>query len=147
MAGGAQYGVDKSYKAAAAIGSAASGPDLATSYDYFLFVMPSGTAGDTVTVADAGATSTSIVLGVAQQRVATADINSMGVDVRILGISKVVLGTGGGAFGDLVQSDAAGKAVVTTTAGDRVAGRLLQGGVAGDVVDVLLTPCAQVGVP
>ena|GEM_PF-3651822 len=139
MAGGAQYGLDKSYKAAAAIGSAASGPDLATSYDYFLGVIPSGTAGDTVAVAGAAA----VILGVAQQRVAVADINSAGIDVRMLGITKVVLG-GTVAFGDRLKTDAAGKFVVNT-AGTlaNIAGIALGAGVVGDVVDMLLTPGAK----
>ena len=139
MAGGAQYGLDKSYKAAAAIGSAASGPDLATSYDYFLFVKLSGTAGDTVTPATVLGEP---VLGVAQQRVAVADINSMGIDVRLLGISKIVLAATL-VFGDAVRSDAAGKAVAAT-AGTRQSGIIVgAGGVAGDVVDILLTPGGQ----
>jgi len=140
LAGGAQYGLDKSYKAAAAIGSAASGPDIATSYDYYLGVIPSGTAGDTVTVAGAAA----VILGVAQQRVAVADINSMGIDVRMLGITKAVLGTGGAAFGDRLKTDAAGKFVVNT-AGTlaNIAGIALGAGVAGDVIDMLLTPGAK----
>ena len=137
MAGGANYGLDKAYLSAAAIGSAATGPDLVTSYDYFLFVKISGTAGTTVTPAAAG----DVVLGVAQQRVVTADINKQPVDVRMYGISKVVAG-GTLAFGDKVKSDAAGKAVVNAvgtlanTAGIVVGA----GGASGDLVDVLLTP-------
>lgn len=141
MAGGAQYGLDKSYKAAAAIGSAASGPDLATSYDYFLCVKVSGTAGDTITPVTA---ATDLVLGIAQQRVAVADINSYGVDIRLYGISKVVAG-GTVAFGDKLRPDTSARGVVTTTAGQQTFGIALGGGVVGDVIDVLLTPNAQVG--
>lgn len=139
MAGGANYGLDKGYLAAAAIGSAASGPDLATSYDYFLFVKVSGTAGTTVTPAAAG----DVTLGVAQSRVATADINKQVVNIRLLGISKVVAG-GTVAYGDRVKSDASGKAVVNTTGTlANVAGVALTGGASGDLIDVLLTPGAR----
>jgi hypothetical protein len=142
MAGGGQYGLDKGYKSASALGSAASGPDLATSYDYFVCVVISGTAGDTVTLAT---TAGANVLGVAQSRVVTADINKQLVDIRLNGITKVIAG-GTVVFGDQVQNDTAGKAVVSSTAGDRVFGTALTGGVVGDVIDVLLTPGGQVGI-
>lgn len=142
MAGGANYGLDKGYKSATALGSAASGPDLATSYDYFVCVVPSGTAGDTVTLAVSAGSN---VLGVSQQRVVTADINKQVVDIRLTGITKVIAG-GTVAYGDQVQNDTAGKAVVSSTAGDRVFGTALGAGVSGDVIDVLLTPGGQVGI-
>lgn len=141
MAGGANYGLDKGYLTAAAIGSAAAGPDLATSYDYFVCVKISGTAGTTVTPVTA---ATDTVIGVAQQRVLVADINKQVVDVRLNGISKVVAG-GTVAFGDYVRPDTAGKATATTTAGQKAFGIALTGGVTGDVIDVLLTPAGQVG--
>jgi hypothetical protein len=141
MAGGANYGLDKGYLSASALGSAASGPDVATSYDYFVAVVPSGTAGTTVTLATVAGAN---VLGVSQQRVATADINKQVVDIRLTGITKVVAG-GTVAVHDQVQNDTAGKAVTSSTAGDRVFGTALTGGAAGDVIDVLLTPGGQVG--
>jgi Uncharacterized conserved protein (DUF2190) len=142
VAGGANYNLDKGYKSAAAIGSAASGPDLATSYDYFLAVKASGTAGDTVTPVTA---VTDTVLGFSQQRVVTADINKQVVDIRMLGITKAVAGAAV-TFGAFVKHNATGRVVSTATATDRVLGIALTAAAAdGDVIDVLLTPAGQVG--
>lgn len=142
MAGGANYGLDKGYKTATALGSAASGPDVATSYDYFVAVVPSGTDGTTVTLATSAGSD---VLGVAQERVLVANINKQVVDIRLYGITKMLAG-GTVAYGDQVQNDTTGRAVTSAAPGDRVVGRALSGGAVGDVIDVLLTPGGQVGV-
>lgn len=143
MAGGANYGLDKGYKTATALGSAASGPDLATSYDYFVAVVPTGTAGDTVTLAT---TAGDLVLGVAQQRVAVADINKQMVDIRIYGITKMVA-SAAIVYGAPIRNTTTGTAVTATTAGQRILGVALSAAAAaGDVIDVLLTPGGQFGV-
>ena len=56
--------------------------------------------------------------------------------VAVMGVSKVVAG-GTVAAGARVQSDASGEAI-TAASGDIVLGRALTGGVAGDVIEVLL---------
>ena len=61
------------------------------------------------------------------------------VDVILDGIALVKLG-GTVAFGDLVTSDATGQGVATTTAGNRVIGVAMQGGVTGDLIGVKLSP-------
>lgn len=53
------------------------------------------------------------------------------------GITKVDLG-GTVAIGDEITSDASGKGVVSTSAGDRMIGQALRAGVSGDIVEVLL---------
>jgi len=62
------------------------------------------------------------------------------VDVRVLGIAPVMLGTGGAAPGDRLVSAVDGKAILGTAAANFVAGIALQTGSAGTVIDVLLTP-------
>lgn len=56
--------------------------------------------------------------------------------VALVGESKIILGTGGGNAGQLITSDAAGKAVVAAT-GNTINGLLVQTGVAGDIVTFL----------
>jgi hypothetical protein len=65
--------------------------------------------------------------------------NGAGVygDVGILGVSKVLVGAGGVTAGDLLASDANGKAV-TATAGNFVLGRALATGAAGTYVPALI---------
>lgn len=62
------------------------------------------------------------------------------VNVRVLGIAPVMLGTGGAAPGDRLVSAADGKAILGTAAANFVAGVALQTGSAGTIIDVLLTP-------
>lgn len=61
------------------------------------------------------------------------------VDVERAGLNPVQLG-GTVAAGDWLTSDANGKAIATTTAGDNVIGRAEQPGVADDVIDYFAAP-------
>lgn len=58
-------------------------------------------------------------------------------EVAILGVSKVVVGTGGVTAGDLVATDNAGKAVTAAT-GNKILGRAMATGAAGSIVPVLI---------
>ena len=61
------------------------------------------------------------------------------VEVAVAGIAPVEYG-GNVALGDLLTSDANGKAVVTATAGHRIVGAAMVAGVDGDIGEVLLSP-------
>lgn len=138
---GPNYGLDKGFVADAAIGSAATGPDLATSYDYFLIVKPVAGSPDHVAL---GAAATDSILGVSQMRVLAADAGTIVADIRLEGITKVVAG-GAVAIGDRVTSNASGRAITTTTAGNRVLGVALSTAAAnGDLIDVFITPGGQI---
>jgi hypothetical protein len=65
--------------------------------------------------------------------------NALGVagTIGILGVSKVVVGSGGVAAGALVATDASGNAVTATT-GNKILGRALQAGAQGDIIPVLI---------
>lgn len=80
------------------------------------------------------------IIGVLQNKPGTGSISGVNhaAVVRILGISKVIAG-GTVAVGDWLTSDANGKAVATTTAGDYVIGRSLNAGSSGDIISVLMT--------
>jgi hypothetical protein len=58
-------------------------------------------------------------------------------EVGILGVSKVVVGTGGVTAGDLLATDNAGKAVTAQT-GNKILGRALATGAAGVIVPALI---------
>jgi len=136
----ANYLLDMPFVADTALGSAATGPDLATSYDYFVGVKI-GTADDHVT-AVTGVTDN--VIGVAQQRVATADAGTQVIDVRVLGVTKWLVGTGGVTRGTPVNIDATGKVVAAGGTGTRSVGLAMRTGAAGDIVGVLITPGGRV---
>jgi len=61
------------------------------------------------------------------------------VDVTLGGLGSVTLG-GTVKAGDALTSDANGKAVATTTAGDRIIGYADQPGVADDIIDYFAAP-------
>jgi len=65
--------------------------------------------------------------------------NGAGVygEVGILGISKLVVGTAGVTAGDLLATDANGKAVTATT-GNKILGRALATGAAGTIIPALI---------
>lgn len=63
-------------------------------------------------------------------------------EVAVLGITKVVAG-GTVAAGDRVGTDANGKAVAKAADADKVAGICRVGGVAGELIEILLAPAAQ----
>jgi hypothetical protein len=56
------------------------------------------------------------------------------VDITLAGLGAVQLG-GPVSAGDMLTSDANGKAIVTTTQGNHVIGKAHQPGVAGDIID------------
>lgn len=58
--------------------------------------------------------------------------------VVVVGITKIVVGTGGVAGGDLVASDANGEAVVAA-AGDQIIGRAMYTAAATELVTVVVT--------
>jgi hypothetical protein len=123
---GPDYVLDKGFTAASALVQ-------------FTFVKVSA---DEAVTAVTGATDR--VIGVVQQAAVAADINKQAVDVRILGISKVKVGAGGVTRMLDVNIDAAGLVVASGAAGSVSRGIALQTGVAGDLVDVLITPSGRV---
>ncbi|HZT29506.1 MAG TPA: capsid cement protein [Bryobacteraceae bacterium] len=65
--------------------------------------------------------------------------NAQGVqaELAVLGVSKVVVGTGGVTAGDLLATDANGKAV-TAASGNKILGRALATGAAGVIIPALI---------
>lgn len=94
------------------------------------FIVRLDTNGKAVLAAGA----TGLLIGVLQNEPKSGE----GALVRFVGTTKVKAG-GTIAIGDYVTSDANGKAVATTTAGDVVMGRALEAAVADDVVEILMT--------
>lgn len=95
------------------------------------------------------ATATSGNVGVVQENVDRAKVATGKViaDVRLLGISKVVVQTATSlAIGKRVMPGSAGGAIIAATTGSQVLGIIVGSNVsagtigAGDIVDVLLTP-------
>lgn len=123
---GPDYVLDKGFTAASAL-------------TQFTFVRQS--ADEAVTAVTATADR---VIGVVQQPVVAADVNKQAVDVRILGASKVKVGTGGVTRSNDVMIDASGQVVAPGAAGTRSVGIALQTGVAGDLVDVLIIHSGRV---
>ena len=128
MAGGANYVLDKGYKASGAL-------------TQFLAVKFSGTTYDTVAPISG---LTDAPLGICQETISAGDAtNGRVCDIRILGISRAVAG---GVInpGDRVKVDATGKLIaVPGVAGtnDKVVGISLGAPtVTNDIFDVLLTP-------
>lgn len=119
--------LDKGFTAASAL----------TAYTFVKF-----SADEAVTAITASATDRP--LGITQQPVVAADVNKQAVDVRILGVSKAKVGTGGVTRGFDVAIDNSGQVVAPGAAGSRGVGIAMQTGVAGDLVDVLLTPSGRV---
>ena len=58
-------------------------------------------------------------------------------ELAVLGVSKLVVGTAGVTAGDLLATDANGKAVTATT-GNKILGRALATGVAGVIIPALI---------
>ena len=65
--------------------------------------------------------------------------NAVGVEAQlgILGVSKLTVGAAGVTAGDLIQTDAAGKAVTAATTGHKILGKALATGAAGVVIPFL----------
>ena len=100
-----------------------------------------GTLDETVTAVTGAA---DLIVGVAQQPVVAADVNKQAIDVRHMGITKMVAGaavTKDAAVG----LTAAGRATPATGAGTRAIGVARTAAAAnGDWIDVELTPLGQV---
>lgn len=58
-------------------------------------------------------------------------------ELAVLGVSKLVVGTAGVTAGDLLATDANGKAVTATT-GNKILGRALATGAAGVIIPALI---------
>ncbi len=82
-----------------------------------------------------GAAATDKLIGVITEE----NVSGSPVTVQFGGIAKVIAG-GSISEGDLITSDGNGKAVATTSAGNRIIGIALSGADSGDVFPVLLTP-------
>lgn len=98
------------------------------------------------------ATATSGNVGVVQENIDAAKVatGKAVADVRVMGISKVVVQTATSlAIGARVMCGSAGGAIVAATAGSEVLGIIVGSNssagtiAAGDIVDVLLTPKVQ----
>lgn len=100
--------------------------DLSAKIGYIVQVDSNGKAA----LADA----TALAVGVLQNNPASGQVATVGVH----GVSKVVAG-GTIAAGARVTSDANGKAIAATTAGDAVIGIALAGAAANDIIPILLT--------
>jgi len=85
------------------------------------------------------------MLGVVQESVATADLDKRVVDVRLLGISYVIVGATPVTRGDRLKATAAGLVIPSTADADHIVGRAMMSGAAGDRITMLLTPSAQRG--
>jgi hypothetical protein len=86
------------------------------------------TSDYTVTLASAGSYS----VGVSEGRAKTGDR----IDVMHSGIAEIIVGAGGVSAGDVIESDATGKAI--TLDEGAVAGIALENGVAGDIISILI---------
>jgi surface antigen len=115
-------GFIRSYEASAAVGS-------------FLIVRFSDAANSSK-VGPASAASQALVGTTGKVGASAAGVM---VDVVRSGLGGVTLG-GSVQAGDWLTSNADGKAIATTTAGDNVIGRAEQPGVAGDIIDYFAAP-------
>jgi hypothetical protein len=87
-----------------------------------------------------------LVLGVAMENMDAAKVTKNGIiNVRIMGVAPIALGTGGAAPGNRLQAAADGKVIVSATATSAQVGIALQTGTAGAIIDVLLTPGVKIG--
>ncbi|MCB0252561.1 MAG: DUF2190 family protein [Anaerolineae bacterium] len=84
-----------------------------------------------------GAAATNPLIGVSNSLGAAANDDT--VDVVFSGIAEVEYG-GNVTRGDLLTSDANGKAIATTTAGNRIIGIAMASGVSGDIGLALINP-------
>lgn len=105
-----------------------AGSDLSAHQYHFMVI------GSDEEISEAG--NTVHVDGVLQNK----PVSGAAATLAISGISRVVLGAEVHA-GDLVMSDASGKAV--RAAAGQIAGKALESGVAGDVIPVLLMPSGE----
>jgi len=91
-------------------------------------------------------TAGGFVLGVVMENMDASKVQKGGVvDVRVLGIAQIALGTGGASPGNRLQAATDGKVIVSATATSAQVGIALQTGSAGTIIDVLLTPGVKIG--
>lgn len=86
-----------------------------------------------------------LVLGVVMDNMDAAKVTTgkSTVDVRLMGIAPVTVGTTNVVLGTEVMTMTDGRAIPITGTGARVAGIALQSGTAGDIVNVLLKPAGR----
>lgn len=82
------------------------------------------------------AAATAKIIGVLYNKPAAADVAAQ---IAISGVARVTAG-GVVAAGDLLTSDANGKAIATTTTGNVLIGRALTAGADTQLIEVLLAP-------
>jgi hypothetical protein len=126
---GPNYVLDKSFKVAAAVNA----------FTVVKFGADDATCTPVAAVTDE-------MLGVIQDTVAAADVNKRVCDVRLLGISYVVVGATPVVRGNRLKVDATGKVIPVTADADFVVGRALMSGAVGDRITMLITPAAQRGI-
>jgi hypothetical protein len=125
---GPNYVLDKSFKLAAAC----------TAFQLVKFSTDDATCAPFTAVTDE-------LLGVVQDTVVAADVNRRVADVRLLGITYVVVGATPVVRGNRLKADATGKVVPSAADADFVVGRAMMSGAVGDRITMLITPAAQRG--
>lgn len=86
------------------------------------------------------------ILGVAMENMDATKVQKNGIiNVRVMGIAPIAVGTGGAAPGNRLQAATDGKVIVSATATSAQVGIALQTGTAGAIIDVLLTPGVKIG--
>lgn len=125
---GPNYVLDDGFMCAAAV----------TAYQIVKF----GATDDTCTPI---AAVTDEMLGVAQEACATADINNRLINVRLVGISYVIVGATAVVRGNRLKTDNVGKVIPATTDADFIVGRAMMSGAVGDMITMLVTTVGQRG--
>lgn len=97
------------------------------------------TSADAVQTCDIASAATDIVVGVFTDNAPAPAGKNVYVNVRMSGIARVLVAAPV-AKGAKVTTDAAGKGIATTTAGNTVVGIALEASTPNGYVDVLLTP-------
>jgi hypothetical protein len=87
-------------------------------------------------------TSGGACIGICQETTTSTDAtNGRVVDIRILGITRMINGVAGAlALGAKVMADTSGRAIVATSTNNVIGIVLTPGAAQGDQIDVLLTP-------
>lgn len=143
----ADYILDKGYPVLSTYNSSAAAGVTA-----FRVVKFSPTAGQPFIDLQTASAATNTNVGVVQENIDAAKVatGKAIADVRVLGVSKVVVnGTPGTInYGTRVMAGAAGGVIAAATAGSQIVGIVVgmsttTNAAAGDLVDVLLTPGAQ----
>ncbi len=86
------------------------------------------------------------ILGVVMENMDVTKVQKGGVvNIRLMGVAPIALGTGGAVPGNRLQAMTDGKVIVSATATSAQVGIALQTGSAGTIIDVLLTPGVKIG--